>query len=218
MLAHSYLLFILIFINILVNSLINMDTNLKSNCTELARSFNFYYHAPENNDYSLESYIEILSFNSLEEFWVLDRFIRRDMIENGMFFIMADPILPIWEDKHNINGGCISWKVDRKNAYKYWVDIIGHFITGNLGKLSGLVNGVSISPKKNSSIIKLWVRESVDSETIKMPDTFMLVDDKIIFKSHTQNIDKDKTKRSTAQNLNFYKYNEEKYHRGTYLS
>lgn len=194
-----------------------MSENLKSNCTELTRAYNFYYHAPENNDYSLESYIEILSFNSLEEFWVLDKFIRREMIEMGMFFIMADPILPMWEDSNNINGGCISWKVDRKNAYKFWVDIIGHFITGNLGKHSSKVNGISISPKKNSSIIKLWMREEVDVEDLQLPASFMLVDDKVIFKSHTQNIDKDKTKRTNGQPLNCYKYNDGRYHRGTYL-
>lgn len=194
-----------------------MSENLKSNCTELSRAYNFYYHAPENNDYSLESYIEILSFNSLEEFWVLDKFIRREMIEMGMFFIMADPILPMWEDSHNINGGCISWKVDRKNAYKYWVDIIGHFITGNLGNHASKVNGISISPKKNSSIIKVWMNREVNVEDLNLPESFMLVDDKVIFKSHTQNIDKDKTKRNNGQPLNCYKYNDGKYHRGTYL-
>jgi hypothetical protein len=196
-----------------------MEPNLKSNCTELSKSYNFYYHAPENNDYSLESYIEILSFNSLEEFWVLDRFIRRDMIENGMFFIMTDPVLPMWEDEHNVNGGCISWKVDRKNAYKYWVDIIGHFITQNLGKYTSKVNGVSISPKKNSSIIKLWLSDEINIEDMKLPDSFMLVDDKIIFKSHTTNIDKDKTKRNGQTNFNGYTYPNDKYNirRGHYL-
>ena len=195
-----------------------MEPNLKSNCTELPKSYNFYYHAPENNDYSLESYIEILSFNSLEEFWVLDRFIRRDMIENGMFFIMCDPVLPMWEDKHNINGGCISWKVDRKNAYKYWVDIIGHFITQNLGKFNSKVNGVSISPKKNSSIIKLWLSEEINIDDMNLPDSFMLVDDKIMFKSHTTNIDKDKTKRSGQTTSNGYTYSNDKYNRrGHYL-
>lgn len=194
-----------------------MSEILKSNCTELSRAYNFYYHAPENNDYSLESYIEILSFNSLEEFWVLDKFIRREMIEMGMFFIMADPILPMWEDSHNINGGCISWKVDRKSAYKYWIDIIGHFITGNLGIHSNKVNGISISPKKNSSIIKLWMNQEINVEELNLPESFMLVDDKVIFKSHIQNIDKDRTKRNSNQTLNCYKYNDGKYHRGTYL-
>jgi len=173
-----------------------MDNNLKANCTELTKSYNFYYHAPENNDYSLESYNEILSFNSLEEFWVLDKFVRKDMIENGMFFIMSDPILPIWEDKNNINGGCISWKVDRKNSYKYWIDSVGYFLTQNLGRYTSKVNGVSISPKKNSSIIKLWFCEEIDIENMDLPSSFVLANDKIIYKSHVQNIDKDKSKRA----------------------
>jgi hypothetical protein len=194
-----------------------MEGNLKANCTELNNSFNLYYHAPENNDYSLESYIEILSFNSVEEFWVLDRFVRKDMIENGMFFIMVDPVLPMWEDKHNIKGGCISWKIDRKNTYKFWIDIVSHFITGNLGSIGQYVNGVSISPKKNSNIIKLWLKEEINVEDFQMPSTLML-DDKIIFKSHNNNIDKDKTKRTSGQTINSYRYTDSKYHRGTYLS
>jgi hypothetical protein len=174
-----------------------MAANLKDNCTELSKTYNFYYHAPENIDYSLESYIEILTFNTLEEFWVLDKYIKKDMIENGMFFIMSDPVLPIWEDEHNINGGCISWKVDRKNSYKLWIDVVGHFLTQQLGSLTSKVNGVSISPKRNSSIIKLWIREEIDENTVRFPESFLLANDKTIFKSHVQNIDKDKTKRST---------------------
>lgn len=173
-----------------------MDTNLKINCTSLQNTYNFYYHAPENNDYSVESYNDILSFNTLEEFWVLDKFIRKDMIENGMFFIMADTILPIWEDVQNINGGCISWKVDRKNSYKFWIDCIGHFLTQNLGRYKAKVNGVSISPKKNSSIIKLWFSDEIDIEKMDLPNSFALANEKIIYKSHVQNIDKDKSKRA----------------------
>ena len=32
-----------------------------------------------------------------------------------MFFIMRKSVKPIWECSTNIKGGCISWKVDRKN-------------------------------------------------------------------------------------------------------
>lgn len=173
-----------------------MEANLKSNCIELPKTYNFYYHAPENNDYSLESYIEILSFNTFEEFWMLDKFIRKDMIENGMFFIMADPVLPIWEDEKNIRGGCVSWKVDRKNSYKLWIDTVGHFISQNLGEYTNKINGVSISPKKNSSIIKFWFSEEIDIENMNLPASFLLANDKIIYKSHVQNIDKDKSKRA----------------------
>ena len=173
----------------------NTNTNLKANCTSLQNTFNFYYHAPENNDYSVESYNDILLFNTLEEFWVLDKFIRKDMVENGMFFIMRDQVLPLWEDTKNVNGGCISWKVDRKNAYKFWIDCAGHLLTQNLGFYTSIINGISISPKKNSSIIKLWFGNEVNIENLALPMSFMLVNEKIIYKSHTQNIDKDKSKR-----------------------
>jgi len=168
--------------------------NLKTKCLDLGRQYNFYYHAPENKDYTLESYIDILSFNTLEEFWVLDKFIKRDMIENGMFFVMLENIKPIWEDEKNMNGGCISWKVDRKNSYKFWIDTVGHFITQNMGKFTNKINGISISPKKNSNIIKIWLTEEI--EISNLPETFMLANDKTIYKSHIQNIDKDKSKRT----------------------
>jgi len=172
------------------------NTNLKDKCTELSKTFNFYYHAPENHDYSLESYIEILSFNTVEEFWVLDKYLKRDMIENGMFFIMIDPILPIWEDKSNIGGGCVSWKVERKNSYKFWIDTIAHFLTQNLGNYTNKINGISISPKKNSSIIKIWFKEEIDIALFKLPDTYLLTNENIIYKSHVQNLDKDRNKKT----------------------
>ena len=181
-----------------------MDSNVKINCTELTHTYNFYYHAPENNNYALESYNDILSFNTLEEFWVLNKFIRKDMIENGMFFIMIDPILPMWEDKHNVNGGCISWKVDIKHAYKFWIDAIGHFLTQNLGNYTYCITGLSISPKKHSSIIKLWFSETINIDNIAFPPTFVLSKDKIIYKSHHQNITKDKSKREKTYKLNTY--------------
>ena len=180
-----------------------MAEDMKLNCTPLNRTYTFWYHSPENIDYSITSYIELLEFNTLEEWWVLDRFVRRDMIENGMFFIMKAGCLPVWEDPSNVNGGCISWKVDRKNAYKSWIDCIGHFIMNNMNELSDKINGVSISPKKNSSIIKIWFKEEIDVDSIKMPETFILAEDKVIYKSHVQNIDKDRMKRQNMSNSNY---------------
>ena len=172
-----------------------MDENLKANCTLLKHKYNFYFHNPDNQNWELDSYINLLEFNSLEEWWILDKFIRKDMVENGMFFIMLENSAPVWECPTNINGGCISWKVDRKNSYKSWIDSIGHFITQDFGNYTSKINGVSISPKKNSSIIKLWFKEEVNIDEIVLPKSFIMVDDKIIYKSHVQNIDKDKTKR-----------------------
>ena len=181
-----------------------MDDTLKQNCIDLNEIYTFWYHNPDNLDWSLESYIELLEFSTIEEFWVLDKFIRKDMIENGMFFIMRKSVKPIWECSTNIKGGCISWKVDRKNSYKSWIDCVGHFIMKEFGNLNHLINGVSISPKKNSSIIKLWFKEEINIDELNIPKTYCLANDKIIYKSHVQNIDKDKTKK---QNLNYHSQN-----------
>ena len=172
-----------------------MDNNVKANCATLKNTYNFYYHNPDNQNWDVASYINLLEFNTLEEWWILDKFIRKDMVENGMFFIMLENSAPVWECETNIKGGCISWKVDRKNSYKSWIDTVGHFIVQSLGNVTSKVNGVSISPKKNSSIIKLWFKEEINVDEMILPKSFILAEDKIIYKSHVQNIDKDKTKR-----------------------
>lgn len=171
--------------------------DIKKNCAVLNNQFSFWYHNPDQIDWSLESYHKILEFNTIHEFWFLDKFIKKDMVENGMFFIMINGIMPTWEDKNNIDGGCLSWKVDRKHSYKLWIDTVGHFLMENLGNLTSYVNGVSISPKKNSSIIKLWLKENFAIDKIKLPDSYSMLNDKVIYKTHLQNIDKDKTKRQS---------------------
>ena len=79
------------------------------------------------------------------------------------------------------------------------------------GNLNHLINGVSISPKKNASIIKLWFKEEINIDELDIPKTYCLVNDKIIYKSHVQNIDKDKTKKQNSnyqtQNTSFNKTN-----------
>jgi hypothetical protein len=180
-----------------------MDNNVKANCTTLKNTYNFYYHNPDNQNWDVASYINLLEFNTLEEWWILDKFIRKDMVENGMFFIMLDKSAPVWECPTNINGGCISWKVDRKTSYKSWIDTVGHFIMQDFGNYTSKINGVSISPKKNASIIKLWYKESVDIDNMALPKSFILAEDKIIYKSHVQNIDKDKTKKNGYEGLKY---------------
>lgn len=187
---------------------LNSSTNdIKKNCIPLSKQYSFWYHNPDQIDWSPESYHKILEFNTLHEFWYLDKFIKKDMVENGMFFIMINGILPTWEDTNNINGGCLSWKVDRKMSYKLWIDTVGHFLMENLGNLTQLVNGVSISPKKNSSIIKLWLKDNIPIEKIELPDSYSMLNDKVIYKTHVQNIDKDKNKRQNMSGL----YNEHDY-------
>ena len=40
-----------------------MDDTLKKNCIDLSEIYTFWYHNPDNLDWSLESYIELLEFS-----------------------------------------------------------------------------------------------------------------------------------------------------------
>ena len=41
-------------------------------------------------------------------------------INNNHYFLMRDKILPIWEDPKNINGGCISIKLEIYKVEEIW--------------------------------------------------------------------------------------------------
>jgi hypothetical protein len=36
---------------------------------------------------------------------------KDQLYSRGMFFIMREHILPLWEDESNKNGGCFSYKI-----------------------------------------------------------------------------------------------------------
>jgi len=161
-------------------------------CSKLDDNFTFWFHNPNDTNWALDSYHEILNFSTVEEFWVLHNLIKKQLVENGMFFLMKDGIQPIWEDESNINGGCISFKIDKKSAYQEWEDILIHLISGNF---NSNVNGVSISPKKNFNILKLWLSDEINIDQYKLPDTLRLSKETILFRSHKVNIEKDKLKK-----------------------
>ena len=68
-----------------------------------------------------------------------------------------------------------------------------HLVSGNL---PAHINGVSIGPKKNFNIIKIWTSEEIDVTTYKLPDTFTFQTDTILFRNHKSNIEKDRIKNS----------------------
>ena len=77
-----------------------------------------------------------------------------------MLFVMREGITPIWEDPKNRIGGCFSYKVANKQVYDVWTQLFyalcGETLTTD-GSLSKHINGITISPKKNFCIIKIWL-------------------------------------------------------------
>ena len=72
------------------------------------------------------------------------------------FFIMRDGINPIWEDENNLNGGIFSFKVPKSNISEIWEKVIILLIGEVLIEKNNIINGVSLHPKYNCFILKVW--------------------------------------------------------------
>jgi hypothetical protein len=102
---------------------------------------------------------------------------------------MKEGVMPIWEDPKNRNGGCFSYKVSNKNVCEVWRDLsyvlAGDTISKNASFVSN-VTGITISPKKNFCIIKVWMTNCANQNaSIVATDVKGLVSQGCLFKKHT---------------------------------
>jgi len=90
-----------------------------------------------------------------------------------MFFLMRDPIPPLWENFKNIYGGAYSIRVLKKDAGEAFVTYgIAAILENITTDPANIVNGISISPKKTHNIIKVWnsnwTKYNSPSELVKL--------------------------------------------------
>jgi translation initiation factor 4E len=125
----------------------------------------FYYHDPENSDWSLESYVKVAEIRSVEEFWSLYNMLPKQSFHLGMFFLMRNDILPTWEDSENINGGCWSYKISVSDVYPMWEILSARVVCDSITTTNdeNVINGISISPKKGFCVLKIWNRSAAVS-------------------------------------------------------
>lgn len=117
-------------------------------------------HLPHDTDWSLKSYKKIYDITAIEEMIAITETIPDVLVKNCMLFIMKEGITPLWEDNSNKHGGCFSYKISNKYVYEVWRDLtyvlIGNMISSNEQFVMS-VTGITISPKKNFCIIKIWM-------------------------------------------------------------
>ncbi|NBR60098.1 MAG: eukaryotic translation initiation factor EIF4E family protein [Actinobacteria bacterium] len=139
-------------------------------------AWTLWFHNPEDSKWSLSSFTKIQTFTTWEEFWtVIDSFQQiklnkdyTDAFGEGMFFLMRDNIPPLWENSANIRGGCYSFRVQRREATDlFLVYTIATMIGISSANPENRINGVSISPKKNFNIIKIWNSNAKSFNNIK---------------------------------------------------
>tara|TARA_B100000686_G_C16805214_1_gene989489 strand:+ start:3487 stop:3960 length:474 start_codon:yes stop_codon:yes gene_type:complete len=119
-----------------------------------------WYHSINDTDWGQKSYNSIYTIHNLFDYQYIIDIFKQDHYQNGMFFLMREDIFPNWEDPENRNGGCLSFKIPSDRIVKEWNDLFLKCITENiLIDHNKEVNGISISPKKEFNIIKIWFRE-----------------------------------------------------------
>ena len=102
-----------------------------------------------------------------------------------MLFVMRDNVDPLWEHEDNIKGGCWSLKIPKGNILEIWKKITIHLLNDNILNVDDIVvNGISISPKKNFCIIKIWLNKN-DNDIKKLNELENISYNGIIFKPHS---------------------------------
>ena len=124
-------------------------------------TWSLYFHDPDNSNWGIESYILISTISSVHDWLkIFEHF--KDEWHKGMFFLMREHIQPIWEDKHNSNGGCISFKIWKNELKDSWFELSSKILGETLLNKEYINNwenicGVSISPKRKFCIARIWL-------------------------------------------------------------
>ena len=156
--------------------------------------WSLYFHDPYDNDWTNGSYVLLNTISTVEDFWQNFN-CTKEHVHQGMLFCFREHIFPCWDDPQNIEGGVLSIKILKDNLPKFWeylcINLLGEtLLVENQRDKWKLVNGISTSPKKTFSIVKLWIKtdEIADIKNFDILDNYY---GEIIYKSNIENITND---------------------------
>ncbi len=182
-----------------INSQISQDSKMEINNDmeenpkavehhKLNCNWTIWAHLPHDTDWSIQSYKNIYTMKSVEECIAIMETVPDVLVKNCMLFIMKEGVKPIWEDPKNRSGGCFSYKIVNKNVYEVWRDLAYVVMGGSVSKSQNFVSnvtGITISPKKNFCIIKIWMSNCSNQDpTIVSTDVKGLSSHGCLFKKH----------------------------------
>ena len=123
------------------------------------------WHDPNGADWTDKSYKPVATMSTVRDFWRVANTFSVDAWSSSSFFLMREHIAPMWEDAHNEHGGCWSMKVMRHHLADVWmnlmVSVLGETLVlpAHRTGMWSVVNGVSITPKRNFVIIRVWLAD-----------------------------------------------------------
>lgn len=154
---------------------------------DLSDAWILWAHLPHDTDWSLKSYMKIYEFNTVEQAITITETLPPVLVTNCMLFLMRKGINPIWEDERNRNGGCFSYKIPNKDVPDAWkqlsYSLVGETMSDN-NKLLPHINGITISPKKNFCIIKVWLANCSFQDAAVIREVHGITSHGCLFKRH----------------------------------
>ena len=155
---------------------------------QLSDKWSFFAHLPHDTDWSLNSYKQIYTVETVEETIGILETMPDILVKNCMLFLMRQGVKPIWEDPKNRNGGCFSYKISNKSIFEAWKEICYALVGDNISKTPYFVRsvtGITVSPKKNFCILKIWLSNCDNQNpTIVNPDIKSITSNGCLFKKH----------------------------------
>ena len=150
--------------------------------------WSLWYHSIKDDKWTKESYKKIINISNLLDYYFLQKNFEKQHLQNGMFFIMREDIFPTWEDPENRLGGCISFKILSDDILDSWNKLFKNLISENI-TLNETdfyeINGISIAPKKEFNIIKIWLRNDTNEykNIVKQIEPYFKLDNSL-YKKH----------------------------------
>ena len=151
-------------------------------------TWNLWFHKCDDDKWDFASYNKLASFNNLEDFSIVSNALDEVHIENSMLFMMRGNIKPMWEAEENVSGGCLSFKIYKKNIYESWNQLTYFLIGEKVLKNESdnlKVNGISISPKKTFSILKIWFSDKTINDPKFLNNMNLFKFEDAIYKAHS---------------------------------
>jgi hypothetical protein len=133
---------------------------MNTNDIALDSSWNLYFHDYMDSSWDRESYEIIGTVKTVIQFWTMFNIINTKL-DSGMFFFMRENVFPKWDDNTNKTFSFLTIKVVKQSVVSFAESLFARMIINSIISTDELPNtyidGVSVSPKKNFCIFKLWI-------------------------------------------------------------
>lgn len=126
------------------------------------------------SDNWLDTITEIITFNTIEDFWLIFNYIKKASNLDFMsdYYIFKKNIKPMWEDIENKEGGRMTIILKKHKDYNYelldniWLYTILTLIGEQFN--NKIINGIVLNIRKHQDRINIWTNSSNKNEIIEI--------------------------------------------------